>query len=282
MLRMVRAALGAVGAVSPGLAARAAMRLFSTPRRFARPAREREALKDARPLPLRAGVGAHAWGGDGPIVLLVHGWEGRGTQLAAFVDPLVDAGYRVVALDGPAHGDAPGRTTDVLEYAHALLRVGEELGPVAAVVAHSFGVAATTIALSRGMRVARVVLIAGPASLHEVVDRAVGMMGLSDRTARRFHALLRERVGHEMEIMDVAGMGSRLQVPALVVHDVDDAEVPFADAATLAARWPGARLKSVHGHGHRRILRADEVVRGAVEFIAEGSGAPRRRRRRAG
>ena len=60
-----------------------------------------------------------AWGA-GPSVLLVHGWEGRGAQLGALVDPLVAAGYRVVALDGPAHGDSPGRLSTLALPAHAV------------------------------------------------------------------------------------------------------------------------------------------------------------------
>ena len=43
----------------------------------------------------------YSWG-SGPTVLLVHGWEGRGSQLSAFAPALVKAGFRVVAVDMPA------------------------------------------------------------------------------------------------------------------------------------------------------------------------------------
>ena len=48
---------------------------------------------------------AEVWG-EGPVVLLVHGWGGWRGQLGRFVAPLVDAGHRVVAVDAPGHGDA--------------------------------------------------------------------------------------------------------------------------------------------------------------------------------
>ena len=59
-----------------------------------------------------------------------------------------------------------------------------------------------------------------------------------------------------------------LQVPALIVHDRDDREVPFHDAERLTARWPGAHFYPTEGLGHRRILKDDDVIRRAVEFVA--------------
>ena len=46
--------------------------------------------------------------GEGPTVLLVHGWNGAAAQLAGYVQPLVDAGYHVVAFDQPGHGHSSG------------------------------------------------------------------------------------------------------------------------------------------------------------------------------
>ena len=42
--------------------------------------------------------------GKGPQVLLVHGWGGTGGDLASFVHPLVDAGFRTLTVDLPANG----------------------------------------------------------------------------------------------------------------------------------------------------------------------------------
>src|SRR5690349_395790 len=85
---------------------------FLTPDRHVRPAREEEVRATGTPLRLGGGLAATAWG-EGPPVLLVHGWAGRGTQLGEFVAPLVAAQRRVVALDAPAHGDSPGTQTNV-------------------------------------------------------------------------------------------------------------------------------------------------------------------------
>ena len=37
--------------------------------------------------------------GEGPIVLLLHGWEGQSSDLAGFVEPLLRSRHTVVAMD---------------------------------------------------------------------------------------------------------------------------------------------------------------------------------------
>src|SRR5690349_4240764 len=105
---MTRRGMRALGAIAPELTARWAERMFLSPRRHARPEREHEWLASARRGEVRYRTSllpTYSWG-QGPAVLLVHGWEGRATQLGAFVPALLEAGYRVVAVDMPGHGAA--------------------------------------------------------------------------------------------------------------------------------------------------------------------------------
>src|SRR3954471_12912224 len=117
-VRLTRAALQTAYVVSEDLGTTFAERLFTTPRRHARPDRERAVLATARELTIDVTLRAPRWNGahttvaawkwgQGPTVLLVHGWEGRGSQLGSFVEPLVAAGLSVVAFDAPGHGDSP-------------------------------------------------------------------------------------------------------------------------------------------------------------------------------
>ena len=150
MLASIRLFFAVLGRLSPALAGRVAAKLFARPRRHVRPDRERELIARGSRVPLPGGLHATSWGA-GPTVLLVHGWEGRGAQLGAFVDPLVAAGFRVVALDGPAHGDSSGRTTTGPEFARAMVATRDAVGPLAAVVGHSFGGFTSLLAVSRGL-----------------------------------------------------------------------------------------------------------------------------------
>ena len=268
MLASMRLFCAVLGRLSPSLAGRVAARLFARPRRHARPARERELIARGTRVPLPGGLHATSWGA-GPTVLLVHGWEGRGAQLGAFVDPLVGAGFRVVALDGPAHGDSPGTTTTGPEFARALVATRDAVGPLAAVVGHSFGGFTSLLAVSRGLETARIVTIGTPASVPEVLRDFLRLIRLPDRALPSMIVALEARVKAPMASFEVEAFAPRIEVPVLVVHDTDDREVPYADGVRLAGVF-GARLLTTNGLGHRRILYAPEVLAAVVEFIEHG------------
>jgi len=272
MLASIRICLAILGRLAPAIAGRLAAKLFARPRRHPRPQRERDLIARGTPLLLPAALRATAWG-EGPIVLLVHGWEGRGAQLGALVDPLVARGYRVIALDGPAHGDSPGRTTSAPEFVEAMRRTRDVVGPYAAIVGHSFGGFTSLLAVAHGLDAARLVTIGSPSSVPEVLRDFQRLVGLPERAFPAMVAALERRVGAPMSSFDVASFAPRVRVPVLVVHDVGDDEVAYADATRLTELL-GARLVATQGLGHRRILFAPEVVSTIVEFIEAGRPTP--------
>jgi pimeloyl-ACP methyl ester carboxylesterase len=268
MLASIRIFFSTLGRLSPALAGRIAAWLFARPRKHRRPDRERELIARGAPLALPDGLSATAWGA-GPTVLLVHGWEGRGAQLGALVDPLVAAGYRVVALDGPAHGDSPGTSTTGPEFAAAIAAVRETVGSLSAIVAHSFGGFASLLAISRGVTTDRLVIIAAPSSVPEVLDDFVRLIDLPRRAFPFMVSALEARVHGCMASFEVSAFAHTVRIPVLVAHDTEDKEVGYEHGPRLCELL-GARLLTTTGHGHRRILFAPEVVAAIVDFIAEG------------
>jgi pimeloyl-ACP methyl ester carboxylesterase len=274
MLASIRLFFATLGRINPPLAGRLAAKLFAKPRRHQRPDRERALIARGTPVPLPDGLSATAWGA-GPAVLLVHGWEGRGAQLGAFVDPLVAAGYRVVALDGPAHGDSTGSTTTGPEFAAAIAVTRAAIGPLAAIVAHSFGGFTSLLAVERGLSVERIVVIGAPSSVPEVLREFQELIHLPERALPAMVRALEQRVGAAMESFDISTFAERITVPVLVVHDTDDVEVPYVNGTRLSEMF-GAPLFTTSGLGHRRILFAPEVVATVVDFVETGrSLAPR-------
>src|SRR2546423_10363911 len=76
------------------------------------------------------------------------------------------------------------------------------------------------------------------------------------------------RYGVVGEKLEVAQLAPRLSAPALVIHDRADRQVPWTQGARVAQLWPGARLMSTDGLGHRRLLADERVTRAAADFIA--------------
>lgn len=291
-LTATRTGLRLLAPHAPNLAAGIAERLYETPRRHARPQAERDTLATARRvnvpfreahLPVWVWSPAHVGREPAPVALLVHGWEGRGSQLRAFVDPLVARGFCVVAWDAPAHGDAPGSRCTVLDMAAAAARVAAYCGaaprgtsdagvtPAAVVIAHSLGVAASLTATQFGLRAARFALVAPPAGPTRFLSQFEHVLGLDPALVERMVGRIEDRLGFRWSEIDFARDASRRSEPALFVHDADDREVPLEDGAAIADRWPGARMLKTSGLGHRRVLRDPAVVREIVEFAAAGA-----------
>jgi len=261
----LRAAFSTASHVAPSFTAAVAERLFFRTRRTAARAGERDVLEGAAPLSI-AGMKAWSWG-EGPTVLLVHGWNGRATQLGSFVAPLVDRGYQVVAFDAFGHGDSPGSSMSIPELASCIRRVADELGNVYGVLAHSMGGASTTLALSEGLQIERAVFISPPADPRAFLEIFSDALGITDEVRVRLKQRVERRVGISMESMRADVLASSMQVPLLVVHDRNDKEVPVHVGQSIARAWPGAELTITEGLGHQRILRAEPVTNVAVSFI---------------
>jgi len=208
-----------------------------------------------------------------PTAFLVHGWEGRGSQLGAFVEPLRGAGFRVVAFDAPGHGEAPGRSSSLPAIAAALEAAAERWSPPAALVAHSAGAVSATFALGRGLEVDRAVFVAPGADLLGYTAWFARLLGLGERARRRLAERIERRIGVPYAELEPLKLAPAMTVPLLAFTDRDDLEAPLATAETLIRSWPGAELRVTEGLGHRRILWDPAVVRAAVGFLA---GASRR------
>ncbi len=257
--------------VAPRLAGRLVYRLWFSTRRFPEPGREAKWREQAvrSTLPGKWGpLALYQWGQGGRTVLLIHGWNGRGTQMGAFAAPLVEAGYRVIAFDGPGHGRSPGRSSSIFRFVDAVEAIGHESGPFDAVITHSFGALVIVRALCEGVQADRVVCISPPARFDFLFDSFVEALQIPPRTRRAFLARGEKIFGKDVwQRLSADVNAAGLTVPALVIHDENDREVPLAQGERLAAAWPGAQLVRTRGLGHRRILRDPGVIRTVTDFL---------------
>ncbi|WP_310395516.1 alpha/beta fold hydrolase [Hymenobacter sp.] len=277
-LRWLRVQFRILAAVAPGLAFRLAWKLFCTPRRLPLKPWEPAALADARRRtidnPETGAVAVYEWGpAAAPAVVLVHGWEHRASFWRAWVPALLAAGYRVVALDGPAHGASAGRQATLTGFGGAVGAVLATAGAVRAVVAHSFGAAAVAglparLPAGHGP-LPRLVLLSAPVSPRAVAGRFADLLYLPADTVERFARHILEYTGRPADSFAVAAAGPTLGAEkVLLLHDEHDEIVPFAEGRQIAAAWPDAVLLATRGLGHNRILRDAGVVQSAVAFIS--------------
>lgn len=285
-VRLMRAALQAAFALSDVVGTNLAERLFTSPRRHPRPAREQPILAIGRRFTIDVRLRSPRWNGErtqvaawrwglGPTVLLVHGWEGRGSQLGAFVEPLVRAGLSVVTFDAPAHGDSPGSRLYLTDHADAIVDVANAVGPLHAIIAHSFGAPAVMLAHARGgVDAPRNVFLSPNAIVPDSVDRFCRGVGLDEVERVLFEQQLAASAGVSVEALRLPHLIGARDTSLLVIHDIDDKEVPFAHGDRLAQMWPNARLEVTEGLGHRRILREPSIIERVVREVADGIPLP--------
>jgi pimeloyl-ACP methyl ester carboxylesterase len=201
-------------------------------------------------------------------VLLVHGWGGRAGQMAAFAPALLEAGCSVVTFDAPAHGASSGRLASVPLFADAVATVAQRVRAQAA-IAHSMGAAGTALALLQGLSLRAAVFVGPPRNPASFFQRFCEVLELRPALQDAVRRRLEERFGIALSRFDIPHLAGDVATPLLVIHDRSDAEVAWEDGAAIAEAWPGARLVTTEGLGHRRVLRDGAVVAGAAEFVVD-------------
>lgn len=274
-LRLLRAGFRHLGPRFPGIAGRWAYRLWFATRRFPEPPRElhwREQARTDRIAWRDTPLARYTWGRpDAPAVLLIHGWNGRGTQLGSFAAPLADAGFRAVACDAPGHGRSPGRSTNIFEYAEAIQVLAQSSGPIAGAIAHSFGMPATARALQQGLHLPRLVAIAAPADAEFLLRRFAHLLDIPDTAIAAMRTRIERNFGMDIFArLSTEAMLTGRSLPGLIVHDRGDRDVPVSHAERLQRAWPEARLLLTEGLGHRRILRDPAVIAAAIDLLRHG------------
>jgi pimeloyl-ACP methyl ester carboxylesterase len=270
-LFLIRGALKLLSHAAPETASRVAAELFMKPRRYAAPERERSLMEGATPFEVVTNDGTiQAWRwGEGPAVLLVHGWEGRGSQLAPLAQPLAGRGLSVVTFDAPGHGASDGTRSSLPQFLAALQAVAGSTGELHGIAAHSFGCAAATLALHEGLAARRVVYFAPPIDPVDYTGRFGEALGLTDAVVDRMRSRIEQRFRRKWSEYSLAAMAPAMTARLLVLHDTTDRETFWSEGAALTEAWPGARMITTQGLGHRRILRDPELLEQASSFLAE-------------
>jgi len=275
-----------IGAVFPRLLGRWAYHLWFLTQRSPRPKREQKWLKTLTkieaievshelfgdtPLPVMTYYWENAAHKNAPLVMLVHGWTGRGSQMGAFVEPLLNAGFSVLAFDNHAHGKTPGKSTHIFMQSVVQCALAEKFAPLYAVIAHSFGGMVTPYSLNQGMEIQRIVCISPPSRFDFLLERFSQTLHLPKSIQCYMTKRFIKEFGESLEARVSATNTSRQlgDIPVLIIHDEDDTDVPISEAEDLHQSWPNSMMLRTKGLGHRRILYDNAVIKSAVSFLKE-------------
>jgi pimeloyl-ACP methyl ester carboxylesterase len=271
-LAMLRASNRIGGQFAPEATARRAARLFCTPmpggRVRARDADDGGALRSDIDVGGRR-VAVYQWGDVQvqPRVLLAHGWSSYVLRMLPWVHALREAGFAVVGFDQPGHGRSDEGRCTLACFARTLHAVADRFGPLEGIVAHSMGGTAAMVALADGAVARRAVLISPAADPDAATARFAQKTGLVDGIVPRILRCLETQTGVGVRELSAHVRLPVLGMPGLVIHDLDDPEVPWEEGESCARHWPAARLLSTTGLGHHRIVNDAATLDAGLRFM---------------
>jgi pimeloyl-[acyl-carrier protein] methyl ester esterase len=252
--------------------------------------------------------------GEGPPVVLVHGWSVTGRCWDTFLPHLLGQGLEVVVVDERACGrsDKDFRDVSIGALASDVVRLVDELDLRRPVLnGWSLGGAVVAEAGARlGDRLGGLVLTCAATPRFVQGDGwpygdtreglAATVAGIRDDRVGGYHgvaiAAFHDQPSPEVidwvrgmfleagprvfdSLLDLGDIDQRetlprIPAPALVIGGTDDVFVPLAAAEEAAGLLPSGRLVSFEGCGHTPFLEAPERYRAEVLTFVEELAAP--------
>lgn len=271
-LSAVRAGFALGGRLAPRHTVMKAAHLFATPfassRLRAQAAQPDQAMRQGE-MPVNGEtIHTYTWGDPAaqPYVLLAHGWSSFGLRFLPWVQHLRALGLAVISFDQPGHGRSSGQQCTLLDFIATVQALGRRYGNAALAVGHSLGGAALVLAQSEQWQAQRLILIAPAADMEAAAGRFLRFVHVGEHLYQPFFAWLHQRTGVPVQDIQVHRHLPWLGQPGLIVHDLDDGDVPWDEGERYARHWAGARLLTTQGLGHHRVLDAPEVIDASMAF----------------
>lgn len=237
-------------------------------------AEDEAALLCSRPIRFGPGgsLSARLFGDDGdPLVALMHGWGGQGTQFFRMARYLAIAGYQALVMDFGNHGEAAPAELGFDRFMIDARALADHLGTMpAAWVAHSAAALAILSARrTHGLSGQAFITIAAPFTPYVPLNR-FRAMGAGEDAVEAVKPLLAQEFACDWDALEAGLTWQRDETARLLaIYDTNDAMVQVSDAERIAAVWPDCRIIRTGGYGHNRLLGADEVMAAAFDFLED-------------
>lgn len=211
----------------------------------------------------------YVWGSSHRTVLLVHGWDGMALDFYKMIPALVQNGYRVVAIDGPAHGGSEGETSNLLHFKEAMVQLIDKIGTPYAIVGHSMGGGASAYMLMEyDILVNRLVMMAIPISSGKFFEQVFAMLKVPVKMQRIFFKGLEEEFKMSVDRMNLAKRKEKIKADkAMLIYDEDDEVVSLPDIKHFLSLRPEIKPVNVKGAGHNTIIRNKKAIDAIIEFL---------------
>lgn len=258
--------------IAPGIGLRYVLAVFYRPIQFPTPEHEgifKHGSIISREYVYNKRITVYHVGKSSKNILLVHGWSGRASQFYKLAPTLVQAGYKVFTFTAPAHGTSTDKQTDLLEFAECIAYLAHKYGPFEGIVGHSLGGMAALNAINYGILTKKVVLIATPGYITDVVKDFAHKLKLDKKAVKYIIEHMKKTYTDDFEKFSATRIAKQMTIPGLIVHDTEDKDVSIECARANHAAWKTSEIFETNGLGHRLILEDSGVHKRIVDFLAD-------------
>jgi pimeloyl-ACP methyl ester carboxylesterase len=270
---MLQRALNFILPVLPANIAFQIIRVLSgLPTRVPLKERDKKALAQGKRIELGSHHRRVAWTwGNGPLVIFVHGWGGRGTQMAALAQHVAAQGFQSVIFDVTAHGAADGRRVTFEDFISDVADLSRHLDKtIYAYVGHSVGALCMMAAREiKGIRAEHYVCICAPRGPYlpiNIIRKALS--NLSDAVLEKCKNFYSRQLHSSWGRLDDGyAFEYTNQGRLLLIYDENDDQVAHTDGDRIKAVWPEAKLVKTRGLGHHRVLWNQGVITEVSTFL---------------
>ena len=258
--------------LNKNMAAAFALKLFETPIKYKMPKREQKMYevshKSKLTLPESGKEIVIYENKFGPKkVLLVHGWNGRGTQLVSIAKAFKELNYTIISFDAPGHGKSTKTAANMKHFIEAVFELDKKYNGFDVMIGHSLGGMSVINSLGRGLQTDKAVIIGSGNTTKAITEDFLGTIGMKQKLTSTLINLFERKYNDKMTNYDVADQALKVNVPVLIIHDKNDKDVPFTAAEAISKNLQNNELLITTGLGHRKILGDEKVIEKIVQFV---------------
>ena len=211
-------------------------------------------------------IQTYHWKGNGPTVLLLHGWESNASRWRLFIKLLQRSDYNIVAMDGPMHGKTGGKRFSAILYAH-LAEIVVKHYSAHYVIGHSVG-GMTTVYLGSHFNLPSLkglVVIGSSNRWLDVADRFHSALGLNNKVIQAFDKVFFDWYKKPQSYYNTEDFAAKITLPGLVIHDSTDMINYVEDGRSIHQNWSNSQYIETTGFGHS--LQSKDTYLKIIEFL---------------
>lgn len=266
--RVIGKGISTIALLSNQLAGRCLNKLWFKPIGAKISEKDKQWLKQAQRKDIKINglnIPVYMWG-QGPLVLAAHGWAGHAGQFRQMSQALVEQGFSFMSFDAPAHGQAQGNETNLVEMAQVICKLEKEHGDFHSIIGHSVAGLAITYALQEGLKHVPVIMVATPWSLDYVIKITANYMGISDKITSVLKNKIETNFGEgtrkRLSLESYANTAS-----TVCFYDKHDDQVAHEVIDQVTHTLNPKHMHVSESLGHNHIIRSGQTIDLVSDFL---------------